>query len=414
VSVTVGYRHFSRFGAGWRRSADSDANSPVLPLSRTPSDFDVAAVQSGLLPAQYRSGYLLSFGDSETSGARSLGCLDVRVEALMADVAKTSAALAFMVGNRCSKGVSVALGRATIRASWAGAGERQLTLYDPASEVHEPTLAPRADATELLEYLEPPDAPVGPAQSVCVDVSRIDASAPARDVPPICLRKTGRFANQSTILGHQSFEAEKWAQASPLFHLFFETGASVNFVDPRIGGFATMPWGSTAPNMSHHDLATPALKKTATLAWDLRYGWVFGRSYAGLMLRAGAAPLDSNVAVSLGGAPARIDNSLADVSVAVLGGYSLTEPSSSTRVRADLALGVRALELDAFTPGCSDSSCAWRLDTGWLLVEPRLAIERWLSPWWSVSTTVSVDGLHVPNFGIGVSFAFHLWAYDGG
>jgi hypothetical protein len=413
VSVTVGYRHFSRFGAGWDRDW---AATPAVPLSSTPSDFDVAAFQSGLRPARYREGYLLSLGDTDTSGARNLGCLDVRVEAVMADVAKTSVALAFMVGNRCARAVTVALGRATVRASWpgAGAGARELALYDPASEVHEPVLAARSDATELLEYLEPSDAPTGAAQSVCVDVSRIDASEPRRDVPPICLTRTGRFANQTTIVGHQPFEAERWAQACPFLHLFFETGASLNFVDPRMGGFATVPWRSTAPNMSQHDLATPAFKKTTTLAWDLRYGWMLGHGYAGVMLRAGAGPLDSNVPISLDGAPGRSDNNVADVSVALLGGYMLTEPSSPTRVRADLALGGRVLEVSAFPPGCSDSSCGWTLSSGWLLVEPRLAIDRWLSPWWSVSTTVSVDGLHIPNFGIGVSFTFHLWAYDGG
>jgi hypothetical protein len=414
VSVTVGYRHLSRFGAGWDGRIDGSISSSFEPLGHVHSDFDVAATQSGLLPSQYRSGSLLAPGDTETSGARSLGCLDVRVEAVMAHVAKTSVALAFMVGNRCSGAVPVALGRATVRAAWAGAGDWPLALYDPASEVNEPVLGPRADATELLEYLEPADAPAGPAQSVCVDVSRVDAAVPAHEVPPICFTRTGRFANETTIVGHQFFEAGNWAQASPFFHVFFETGASLNFVDPRIGGFATTPWSGTAPDMSHHDLATPAFKKTATLAWDLRYGWVLGHGYAGLMLRAGAGAVDSNVPIPLDGAPGRSDSSITDLSVALLGGYVLTDASSPTRVRADLALGGRALEVLAFTPGCRDSSCAWRLDSGWLLIEPRLAIDRWLSPWWSVSTTVTVDALHVPNFGVGVSFTFHLWGYDGG
>ncbi|MGH7434364.1 MAG: hypothetical protein ACRENE_01675 [Polyangiaceae bacterium] len=409
ASLTVGYRRFSRFGFGWDRDTFVSLQAPP----RVASDFDVAALQSGLKPARYVPGSLLALGDTATSGARSVGCLDVRVEAVMADVARTSTALAFMIGNRCSRSVTVALGRAGVRAYWASGEERRMPLYDPASEVHEPMLGPRADATELLQYLEPPDAPTGNAKTVCVDVSGVVASETAPvTVPPVCLVQTGRFANQDTIIGHQPFPAEKWARPSGFFRAFFETGMSLNFVDPRLGGPATGSWGAAPPKGSSQGLPTPAYKKTTTLEWDLRYGWVFGDVYAGAMLQAGAGAQDPNVPVSLGEARGRSDNSLADVSVGLLGGYVWTG-TSPLRVRTDLALGLRVLGSDAFPPGCGDASCSWTLSMGWFLVEPRLAIDRWISPWWSVSTSVSVDALHVPDFGVGISFTWHVTAYDG-
>ncbi len=393
VSLVVGYRHFSRFGDGWE-----EGPPPRLVAGGAPG--------AQLLFRSYPIDSLLAPADSPTAGARRVGCLDVRVEGLQASIVDTSIALFFTLGNRCTSAVRVALADARVIATWADGTRRTLTLYDPASEVHSPVLDGRANASEALQYSAPADAPSGSAQSVCVDVSHLVAGHAAAEAAPICLSRTGTFVGDDSLVGHQRFDAEVWQRKA--LHMLIELGAVTNFVELQ-----GLSWSGKTPAGQAFNLGGSPYRRALTLGIDMHFfPWLSGPFYGGVMLQGGAGPLDPNARLSAGGTSVRGDSWLGDVSGGVVGGFVWTR-STAVRLRVDLTLGLRGLLSEVFPPGCVSATCEWDVGGARPLVEPRLVFDEWLSPWWSIAAWVDADMLYLPDFGIGLSLAFHSWAFDG-
>jgi hypothetical protein len=393
VSLVVGYRHFSRFGDGWEQA----------PPPRVRSLYAPGAQQTAF--RSYPIGSLLAAADSPTAGARRVGCVDVRVEAVSAYVADTSVVLIFTLGNRCTRPARIALADAPVTVTWESGVRRALALYDPASEVHTPVLDGRANATESLQYVARVDAPPGPARSVCVDVSHLVAGQSA-DVPPICVSKTGGFVLEDSVVGHESFDPEIWRR--PSWRVLMELGATMNFVE-----LPGASWGGTTPAGKAFNLAASPYKRTLTFGVDLHlFPWWSGSFYGGFMMRGGGGPVDPNAHFAAAGTTVGGDSAVSDVSGGVVGGLVWAR-STAVRLRADLALGLRGVLTNVFPPGCSNSTCAWNVDGARPLVEPRLVFDEWFSPWWSVTAWIDADALYLPDVGIGLALAFHSWAYDG-
>ncbi len=393
VSLVVGYRHFSRFGDGWEVGA-----SPRLVSLYAPG--------ADLQFRSYPVGSLFAQPDSPTAGARRVGCVDVRVEAVQAHVADASIPLSFTLGNRCSTAVRIALAQARVIATWSDGTRRALTLYDPASEVHSPFLDGRASGSERLQYVAPPDAPSGLAQSVCVDVSGLVPGQSATDAMPICVSRTGAWVLDDSVVGHQPFDAEVWRRKA--WHMLMELGAVMNFVELR----GALSSGTTQAGKAF-DLGATPYRRTVTFGMDMHvFPWVSGPFYGGFALQAAAGPIDPNARLSAGGTSVRGDDFVGDVSGGVVGGLVWTH-STSTRLRADVTLGLRGILSEVFPPGCVSATCEWDVGGARPLVEPRLVFDEWFSPWWSIAAWVDADALYLPDFGVGLSLVFHSWAYDG-
>ena len=48
------------------------------------------------------------------------------------------------------------------------------------------------------------------------------------------------------------------------------------------------------------------------------------------------------------------------------------------------------------------------------LVAPRVVVEPWLSPWFTLAAWVDADALYLPDAAVGLSIGWHFRAYDGG
>jgi hypothetical protein len=89
-------------------------------------------------------------------------------------------------------------------------------------------------------------------------------------------------------------------------------------------------------------------------------------------------------------------------------------PSSWLRLRADLTLGARILGTDVYPPGCDSDTCDWSPFVARWLVAPRIVVEPWIAPWFSLGAWVDADALYLPDVAVGLSLALHFSAYDGG
>jgi hypothetical protein len=354
----------------------------------------------------YSAGSLLAEGDTPESGARRVGCADVRVEALTASVPKTSIGLAFKFGNRCDRAIRIALPYARVVATWPDGTMANLALSDPEGKVHAPVLDIGTQGTELLQFDAPRSAPPGPARSICVDVSRITSSESSESAAPICLERRGTFANLGTIVGHEASNEESWQRFG--WHVFFEGGVAANYIDLR-----GVTWsGSSSSGKSFRFDASP-LGGATTYELDLRIlDWFAGPFYAGGMFQFGAGPTAENIPFVVAETPVRTYASLGDLSFAAVAGVA-TRGSEKLRFRFDVAGGARFIISDLTPAGCTDTRCPWDVSVLRPLVEPRLVLDAWVSPWFSVAAWLQADALYLPDFGVGLSAAWHLWGYDG-
>jgi hypothetical protein len=293
-----------------------------------------------------------------------------------------------------------------VTGEWEEGAVRPMGLYDPASEIHAPVLDGRANGTEVLQYDLPGDSPPGQVHAICVDVSRVATSKDA--APPICLSRKGSPAKDDTIVGHQAFDAETWRRPASA-HMSVELGLGMNYVD-----LSSTTWTVyTATGGESVQIDASRLKRAATFVMDLRFfPWLKGPFYFGGMFEAGGGGLDTNVTLSANGVPVRSDNGFVDLSVGAVAGVGVGI-TRLLRVRADVTAGVRVLDDTLTPPACSSSTCAWDAWVARPLVSPRLAFDAWFSPWWTFVAWAQADALYLPDCGLGLSLAFHPWAYDG-
>jgi hypothetical protein len=371
--------------------------------TRLPSAFDRVTRQSPIFSA----GPAVGAGDSASSGERVVGCADVRVQPLLAAVPKTSIALAFEFENRCHHAIRIALQNAEVVATWPDGTAATLALLDPEGRVHAPVLDARSRGFELLQFDAPPSAPAGPAQSICVDVSSIaDAPEIRRAVPPICVTRRAGFANVDTLVGHGHMSEEGW-QRLPLRWLL-EVGFAANYLDLH-----GVTWSGKASSGQSFRFDASPLGAAVAYVMDLRVlPWVAGPLYTGGMIEFGVGPTPPNMPFVVADTPVRSYASLGDFAAGAVAGV-VAGRSDYLGFRFDVTAGARFILSDLVPPGCEDERCPWDVWTVRPLVEPRVVLDAWLSPWWSISTWLDADVLYLPSLGAGLSATFHLWGYDG-
>lgn len=93
------------------------------------------------------------------------------------------------------------------------------------------------------------------------------------------------------------------------------------------------------------------------------------------------------------------------------GQLGVSIPVGGWLLRGDAMVGLRATSLGMETQigDCIQQSMAWDLD---LMVEPRVGIEKWLSPWLSAGVMVGSDIRRDRDMTVVVGFTGHTSAFD--
>lgn len=398
VADVVGYRRCSSFGEGW----DVTHRAPTPPLW--------GLRHSPFARHSYRPGRLLGT-DLASSGSRRIGCVDVRVAwAVDARVPASSIVLVMTFGNACDGAVPVAFGNVRVNERLADGTQVPLSLYDPASEVHRAVVDGRDEARESFEF-DGADRRRGAPASVCVDLSGLGGGGPTEDaVGPVCLTRAAEPVDEHEVIGHNWHFPFGAGWDLPAFYFFAEIGA---FGRPSGLGDDTLH-GETSAGQKYAFGGSPYAR---VMSWgsDYRLGLrVAGPLYAGLTWRFAAAelPSESPLAAS-NGASVVTDRSFVNLGA---GGFlgALVRRIEGVRLRADVTAGVQGdLVGVRQPPGNCLAGPRCPADAVRPIVEPRVALEAWLNPWWSLSAWIADDVLRPAAPAVGLSFAFHLRSYDG-
>jgi hypothetical protein len=403
VSDVVGYRRCASFGDGW--DAHYAGHSPPLVLFA----FNPFTRHS------YRPGELL-VPDDAARGARRVGCLDVRAEwATDRHVPAGSAVVAFSFGNACTSRTRVVFANLHVTARRADGSEALLTMYDPASEVHPAVLDGLDHGREVFEF-DPPHRGDPSPESLCVDVSRLSsdpndvAGEHTWNVAPICLQRAAPVADEHEVIGHNwTFPfGTRWNDWG--FFFFVEMGPFMQTLDLGQSTFSAI----NAAQQDLHFKGSPFGRVTA-YGVDTRFGLRFaGPVYGALFYRFGGGGLPMHPPIAVGGTVVRPDDSFFDIAAGGALGV-VSSHSSGVRFRFELAGGVRGDFVDVAPPNCainaSDRTCS--ASTAAPLVEPRIALDVWFNPWWSLSSWVADDAIHPLDPALGLSFGFHMRGFDG-
>jgi hypothetical protein len=388
VSDVVGYRRRTRFGAGWEHGHTGD---PV-PRWATARRF-----------ASYDVGSLLG-----TPEGRQVGCLDVYVEPSTPPGRPKSVDLRLRFGNRCTRGLNLDFRELRVVAVAPDRSERAMTLYDPAAELRVYEIEGRNEGEMALQF----DAPEGtpPGSRVCVDASRLVVGEPAVGVAPVCLARAPLAETDVDVVGHQFHPPDLSFRPFP-WRFFMELGIGVQLVD-----FNGRNLTGTLADGRSFTVPGSTFGRAPVYQLDLRFGpFVSGPAYVGAWLRGGGAYFGALPAIDGGaGVALKPDVGVADMTLGGVAGYAFAR-SAAWRLRGEVGAGMRVFEIDVAPPGCAgtNDSCA---RSAWLIepdVEPRLALDVWLNPWWSVSGYVTTDVFHLPSVGGGVAITLHTRAFDG-
>jgi hypothetical protein len=393
VSSVVGYRRCGSFGDGWDLSYSAQGPSVFVSL-RNP-----------FARRSYRPGTLTEAGDDASGGGRRLGCIDLRAKRVLdAYVAPGSVVVAFHFGNGCDRSVRLDLGSVRVTAHFADGSQEQLALYDPASEVQVGTLDARDQGRETLQF-NPRSRRQGAPTLVFLDVSAVAADGPRAEVRPIFMREAREPIDEHEVIGHNGSVPYAFRWDWPNVYFFAEMGAFAGTTDLRQGTYS-----GVAANQQKYSFSGASLDRAATYGVDMRGSFrVVGPLYAGFLIRSGGGHLAprnpihvSSLVVHTGDFE---DTSAGGLVGAMIPGFA------GVRVRGEVAAGVRIFDVNVDHLSCrAGYDCTAFLDRP--VVEPRVLLDAWLSPWCSTSAWVALDAIH-PDGAVGLSFAFHLRSFDG-
>jgi hypothetical protein len=404
VSDVVGYRRCASFGDGW----DARYAAPAPPF--------FAFGTNPMTRWPYRSGELLT-PDDASSGARRVGCLDVRAEwATDEHVPSGSAVVAFSFGNGCDGRARVVFANVHVTARRRDGSEALLTMYDPASEVHPAVLDGRARAREVFEFDASHRGDPMP-ESLCVDVSRLGTDENevtgehAWNVAPICLRVAAPVADEHEVIGHNWIFpfGGRWHVWG--FYFFFELGAYAQTLD-----FSSSTFSFFDAAQQKHTFGGSPFGRVAAYGSDIRFDLRFaGPVYGGIFYRFGGGSLPEHPPIVAGGTVVRPEDSFFQLATGGVLGV-MSHRFSGVRLRAEVSGGLWGDLVDVAPPNCSvsqsgDRSCT--ANTFGALVEPRVALDVWFNPWWSLTSWVADDAIRPQNPAIGLSFGYHLRSFDG-
>jgi hypothetical protein len=319
-------------------------------------------------------------------------------------VAPGSVVVAFTFGNGCGRSARLDLGSVRVTAHFADGSQEQLALYDPASEVHVGTLDARDQGREALQF-NPRSRRESAPTLVCLDVSALAADGPDAEVHPICMLEAREPIDELEVIGHNWSVPYAFRWDWPNVYFFAEMGAFAGTTDLRQGTYSGI-----AANQQKYSFSGASLDRAVAYGADIRGSFrILGPLYVGFLVRSGAGHLAPRSPIHAG--PLVVETGdFEDTSIGGLAGVTIPG-FAGVRVRGEVAAGVRIFDVDVDHLSCRTGyACTAFLDRP--VVEPRVLLDAWLSPWCSTSAWVAVDALH-PDGAVGLSFAFHLRSFDG-
>lgn len=398
VSDVVGYRRCASFGDGWDITHRAP-RPPVWGLRRNP-----------FTRRLYRPGRWLG-PDGASAGSRRVGCLDVRVAwAVDAHVPRGAVVLVLTFGNACDSVAAVSFRKLRVEARFADGSRDILSLYDPASEIHDAVVDGRDEAHEAFEF-ETADRTRDAPASICVDLARITSEGtPASEVAPVCLQRASETVDEHEVIGREWGAPFGSAWDLPAFYFFAELGA---FARPSGLGDDTLR-GETSAGQKYSFSGSPYARVTS-YGSDAHLGArIAGPIYGGLTWRVSGAELPARAPL----AASRGLSVVTDRSFVNFGGGGFVGAMfprvEGVRLRADVAVGVQG-DLIGIRQPVGDCPARPRCpaDAVAPILEPRLVIEAWLNPWWSLISSVADDLLRPSAPAVGLALAFHIRSYDG-
>ncbi len=118
---------------------------------------------------------------------RTVGCLDIAVEALSDPQAEGPAAN-IRFGNRCDAAVVVDLGAITATARYRDGSAAELIVYDPRNTLRPAKLDARAAGWEVFEYHRSSIFDNGGiVEELCLDLAAVDRQEPSADPVVACV-----------------------------------------------------------------------------------------------------------------------------------------------------------------------------------------------------------------------------------
>lgn len=142
----------------------------------------VAVALAGCQP--YRAGSFAGPRGSFVGEHRTVGCLDVAVEAAQ-DPEASGPVAGLILANRCDVGVVVDVGAIAATGRYPDGAEVRLLPYDPADEIRPAMLEARSVASEHIE-LVPADEDEVLFTQWCIDLARLDRARPSERPVVVC------------------------------------------------------------------------------------------------------------------------------------------------------------------------------------------------------------------------------------
>lgn len=140
--------------------------------------------------ATYRPGSFAAPGQGFSGQHRTVGCFDVAVELMPADVT-SDPVIGYTAGNRCDEAVRLDLGAVRVVGRTGGGREVELAPFDPEGQLRSALLEARSVAREQISYRAAPVAadpePGSPLVSVCVELGGLADRGAAPDRVEACL-----------------------------------------------------------------------------------------------------------------------------------------------------------------------------------------------------------------------------------
>ena len=171
-------------------------------------------------------------------------------------------------------------------------------------------------------------------------------------------------------------------------------------------------FSDTAADSRSFSLHNSSLGAAVVYGLDLRAGLrVAGPLYAGLTTRLAFGGLPERTTAVADGVRVDLGGVLGAVAIGGLLGFA--QPlSSRVRVRIEAAVGFEDLGLlDIGGIACPASPCG--PDSPRAFVEPRVVMDLWLAPSWSIAPFAGDDVLHPSSVTLGVMTSWHWQGFDG-
>jgi hypothetical protein len=212
--------------------------------------------------------------------------------------------------------------------------------------------------------------------------------------------------DEHDVIGHNWSVPYAFRWDWPNVYFFAEMGAFAGTTDLRQGTYSGI-----AANQQKYSFSGASLDRAVAYGADIHGSFrIIGPLYAGFLIRSGAGHLAPRNPIQAGSLVVDTGETFEDTSLGGLVGVMIPG-FARVRMRGEVAAGVRIFDVDVDSASCQAGTiCAAHLLQP--LVEPRVVLDAWLSPWWSTSAWVAVDAIH-PDGAVGLSFAFHIRSFDG-